>query len=280
MSPKICIVSEILHLKHKAQLPHIFIFDFEHNYWVPLQSYSVQVKSSSNFLDGSIVPSVILKIISNSLESLLVLFAQWDSEKFYFSVFSLSFTANSMYQFPAHVNTSNWPFELSETQVPSGSFPASFPGCLSVSTALADDISSVPPLRKGRFISSCSSSLWSSTATDDNKREVLLEPVANIPQVAAANEEIFKGELCPNIICWKGLYVSYISCYCSERLNEGAHYQPKCLWKLNPCLNEFETFNVKLSTWKFCINSHLIKINKVSGSFSWDGWGRNLALNV
>lgn len=32
MSPKICIVSEILHLKHKAQLPHIFIFDFEHNY--------------------------------------------------------------------------------------------------------------------------------------------------------------------------------------------------------------------------------------------------------
>lgn len=140
-----------------------------------------------------------------------------------------------------------------------------------MSTALADDISSVPPLRKGQFISSCSSSLWSNTATDDNKREVLLESVANIPQVAAANEEIFKGEICPNIIFWKGLYVSYISCYCSERLNEGAHYQLKCLWKLNPHLNEFETFNSKLSTWKFCINSHLIKINKVSESSSWDG---------
>lgn len=32
MSPKIHTVSEILHLKCKAQLPHIFIFGFEHNY--------------------------------------------------------------------------------------------------------------------------------------------------------------------------------------------------------------------------------------------------------
>lgn len=245
MSPKICVVSGILHLKHKAQLRHIFIFTFEHNYWIPLQSYSVQVKSSNNFLDGSIVPSTILKIISDSLKSLLVLFVQWHSEKFYFQVFSLSFMASSMYLFPAYMNTSEWLFELS---VPSGSLPASFPGSLSVSTALADGINSVPPLRKGQFISSCSSSLWRSTATDVNKREILLESAANIPQVVAANEEIFKGELCPNIICWKGLYVSYISCYCSERLNAGAHYQLKCLRKLNPCLNEFETFNAKLST--------------------------------
>lgn len=183
MSPKICIMSEILHLKHKAQLPHIFIFGFEHNYWFPLQSYSVQVSSSNNFLDGSIVPSIILKIISDSLKSLLVLCARWDSEKFYFHIFSLSFMANPIHQFPAHINSSKRLFELSATQVPSGSLPASFPGCLSVTTALNDDINSVPPLRKGQCISSCSSSLWSSTATDVNKRGVLLESVANIPQL-------------------------------------------------------------------------------------------------
>lgn len=199
-------MSEILHLKHKAQLPHIFIFTFEHNYWVPLQSYSVQVKSSNNFLGGSIVPSTILKIISDSLKSLLVLFVQWDSEKFYLQIFSLSFMASSTYLFPAYMNTSEWLFELS---VPSGSLPASFPGCLSVSTALADDINSVPPLRKGQFISSCSSSLWRSITTDVNKREILLESAANIPQVVAANEEIFKGELCPNIILERTLCFMY-----------------------------------------------------------------------
>lgn len=73
MSPKICIVSEILHLKHKALLPLIFILGFEHNYCVLLQSYSIQVNSSNNFLDGSIVPSSILEIVS--LRSLLVLLA-------------------------------------------------------------------------------------------------------------------------------------------------------------------------------------------------------------
>lgn len=35
------------------------------------------------------------------------------------------------------------------TQVPSGSFLASFPGCLSVSTALADDIKLCPTSQKG-----------------------------------------------------------------------------------------------------------------------------------
>lgn len=74
MSPKIRIVSEILYLKHKALLPLIFILSFEHNYCIPLQSYSVQVKSSNNVLNGSIVPSIILKIVS--LGSLLVLLAQ------------------------------------------------------------------------------------------------------------------------------------------------------------------------------------------------------------
>lgn len=74
MSPKICIASEILHLKHKALLPFIFILSFEHNYRIPLQSYSVQVKSSNNFLNGSIVPSIILKIVS--LRSPRVLLAQ------------------------------------------------------------------------------------------------------------------------------------------------------------------------------------------------------------
>lgn len=137
MSPKICILSEILYLKHKALLPLIFLLGFEHNYCVPLQSYSVQVKSSNNFLNGSIVPSIILKIVSPRL--FLALVAQWDSKKFYFHVFSLSLTANSMYQFISslcwiriHMETSSCLFELPVTQVPSGSLPALFPGCRSL----------------------------------------------------------------------------------------------------------------------------------------------------
>ena len=43
MSPKIRIVSEILHLKHEALLPLILILDFKYDYCIPLQSYSVQV---------------------------------------------------------------------------------------------------------------------------------------------------------------------------------------------------------------------------------------------
>lgn len=106
-SPKTCVVSEILHLKHKAQLPHIFIFSFGQNYWVPLQPYSVQVKSSNNFLDGSIFPRIILKIISDSLKSLLVLFIQWESENFYFHVFSLFHD-----QLHVSISCSHEPFKL------------------------------------------------------------------------------------------------------------------------------------------------------------------------
>lgn len=136
MSPKIGVVSETLHLKHKALLPLIFILCFAHNYCVPLQSFSVHVKSSNNFFNGLIVPSTILKIVS--LRSFLVLLAQWDSKKFYFHVFPLYFTAKSMYQLSSlcwnrsQMESSDWSFEQPVTQVPSGGLPAPFPGCLSL----------------------------------------------------------------------------------------------------------------------------------------------------
>lgn len=68
------------------------------------------------------------------------------------------------------------------------------------------------------------------------------------PSGSCGRLETFKDGLCSNTIFWKGLYVPYILCYCHERLNEEACYQLKCLWKLNPCLNEFKFFNVKFSS--------------------------------
>lgn len=125
MSPKIRIVSETLHLKHKTLLPLTLLLGFEHNYCVPLQSYSVQVKSSNNFLNGSIVPSIIVKIIS--LRSLLVLLVQPVQRldrnclnKFYLHFFLLSFIpiTDSLLPYPKSVLTwrlqnkcqsSHWP---------------------------------------------------------------------------------------------------------------------------------------------------------------------------
>lgn len=49
ISPKMHILSEILHLKRKALLPLIFLLGLEDNYCLPLQSYSVQVNLPVSF---------------------------------------------------------------------------------------------------------------------------------------------------------------------------------------------------------------------------------------